>query len=247
MSSSRTSKPSSGSTAETQTDFSSSCPGTWGTWRTKDWPASSGRATTARPSGRCRSFSKQSTRFRGALNPFLKAQPKTGPHAERLAGVQRGAEAVRGECRAIPLPCRQGAGAVGADAGHQRRSRQAGGAVRPAGRGQPRSGWAGRSALQARGAPDRDLREGVRHQIQRRLERPRHHPAPARPPTRPGRISLNRTSRSRYKSGGSSARSATSGARPAGSPSASPVPSCATSKGWSSWWTARRSRPTTGA
>ena len=36
-----------------RTVFSISCPGTWGTWRTKDWPASSGRTTTARRSGRC--------------------------------------------------------------------------------------------------------------------------------------------------------------------------------------------------
>ena len=47
-------------------------------------------------------------------------------------------------------------------------------------------------------------------------------PAPARPPTRHGRSSRRRTSRSRCKPGGSSARSATSGARPAGSPSTSP-------------------------
>ena len=51
----------------------------------------------------------------------------------------------------------------------------------------------------------------------------------------------------RHKPLSSSNRCATSGARPAGSPSVSPKRSCATSRGWSSWWTAPRSRPTTGA
>ena len=59
-SSSRTSRPSCGSTVETPTAFSSSCPGTWGTWWMRDWPASSGKTMTARHSGRCRSFSKRS-------------------------------------------------------------------------------------------------------------------------------------------------------------------------------------------
>ena len=36
-------------------------------------------------------------------------------------------------------------------------------------------------------------------------------------------------------------------ARPTGSPSASPKPNSAMWKGWSSWWTAPKSKPTTGA
>ena len=42
-------------------------------------------------------------------------------------------------------------------------------------------------------------------------------------------------------------RCATSGSRPTGSPSASPMQNCGMWKGWSSWWTGKRSKPTTGA
>ena len=158
-----------------------------------------------------------------ALTPFLKTQAKTGPHAEPLAEFREERKRFAREPRAIPHPRRQGA----------RRS----GSGRRTPAPPSTSWWSGsprlaeashdlagtdRSALQAGGAPDRDLREGVRRQGPATPGTAATSPAPARPPTRHGRSSRRRTSRSRCKPGGSSARSATSGARPAGSPSASP-------------------------
>ena len=57
--------------------------------------------------------------LQGALVPFLKISAQDRPACRAPRGVQGGAEAVRRERRAIPNPRRQGAGAVGADAGHQ--------------------------------------------------------------------------------------------------------------------------------
>ena len=104
--------------------------------------------------------------LQGALAPFLKTQPKTGPHSEHLAEFREERKRFAGNVARFRTRAGKGAGAVGADAGHHCRTREAGGAVRPAGRRQSRSGRAGRPALQARGASRRDLREGVRRQIQ---------------------------------------------------------------------------------
>ena len=206
-----------------------------------EWESDDGETSRPLPA-----FLETVAALQEALSPFLKTRPKTGPHAEHLAEFRKERKQFTGDVARF-------------------RSRA----------GKAQAQWertpdtsADLDKLVDRFAPLAEASHDLARQTDRLYKlavrlietcekecdakssdawNGRDITRAARPPTRPAGISPSRTSRCRCKLGGSSERSATSGARPAGSPSASPTPSCATSKGWSSWWTAPRSRPTTGA
>ena len=89
-------------------------------------------------SGKKRAITKQDFSRKSAI--FLRPEAQFD-HLVALPDGEDRARAIIAAMESIEadydgLRGRQGAGAVGADAGHRRRPRQAGGAVRPAGRGQ---------------------------------------------------------------------------------------------------------------
>ena len=102
----------------------------------------------------------------GALAPFLKTQPKTGPHAEHLAEFREERKRFAGNvagfrARAGKAPAqweRTPDTAAGLEKLVERFAPLADGSHELAGQAD--------RLLQARGAPDRDLREGVRCQVQ---------------------------------------------------------------------------------